>query len=345
MKRRGFFEKITAASLGIGFSGYLPSFAKAGTEASATTAHSTFSVNDNQVAFYIQDWKAPLKIMHITDTHLWMDDARGVPFQKYSGRMAKAYNVTKHFKTGEETNPKKAFEETLNLAKEKQVDLLTLVGDIFSFPSEAAIEWALEKVESCGIPYLYTSGNHDWHYEGMEGSMFDLRQTWIENRLKPFYKGRNPLQYNQVVKGLNVVVLDNSTYEITSDQLAFFRNQVKAGQPLVLMVHIPLYAPGRSTGYGCGSPHWNAASDKNWELEKRPRWPEKGHTKVTIDFHKAVFEAPNLLGVFAGHVHRQTLDQIKAIPQFLTNPNATGAFLEIDFLPMDKKDVAVLPKR
>ena len=99
------------------------------------------------------------------------------------------------------------------------------------------------------------------------------------------------------------------------------------------MVHIPLFAPGRPTGYGCGHPDWSAKTDRNHELERRPKWPESGHTAVTMDFHREVFAATNLLGVFAGHIHRQSIDVMNGIPQFVTNANATGAFMDVEFLP------------
>ena len=71
-----------------------------------------------------------------------MDDDRGIPFLNYSNRMAKAYNETIHFKTREKTNPKKSFEEALEFAKVLNADVITLVGDIFSFPSEKkAKDW------------------------------------------------------------------------------------------------------------------------------------------------------------------------------------------------------------
>ncbi|MEA1887668.1 MAG: hypothetical protein U9N72_10720 [Bacteroidota bacterium] len=38
----------------------------------------------------------------------------------------------------------------------------------------------------------------------------------------------------------------------------------------------------------------------------------------------------------AGHVHRQSIDIVSDKPQFVTEANATGAFLEINFLPLDK---------
>jgi hypothetical protein len=260
-----------------------------------------------------------------------MDDKRGDMFKQYSQRMAKAYNTAKHFRTGEDTNPVNSFEEVLEMAIMKKIDLLALTGDIFSFPSEAAVEWVYKKITEAGIPYLYIAGNHDWHYEGMEGSSNLLREIWTMKRLRLLYQGNDPLMASYKVGDINVLAIDNSTYEILPDQLEFFRKHVRAGKPIILMMHIPLYAPGRSMGYGCGNPGWGAKSDRGYETERRQKWPETGHTKVTMDFIDEVFTAPNLLGIFAGHVHQQTIDIVEGIPQFCTKANATGAYLEINF--------------
>lgn len=56
------------------------------------------------------------------------------------------------------------------------------------------------------------------------------------------------------VHGIRFLTIDNSNYEIFPEQLEFFRTQVAGGQPLVLLLHIPLYAPGRLMGFGCGNP-------------------------------------------------------------------------------------------
>lgn len=342
MKRRRFFSNLLNGTLGMGLgvSAVQPAFGQTKKEDSPNFAR-TVSATGHQVSYHVQGLTQPIKILHVSDTHLFLDDARGEAFTQYSGRMAKAYNQTTHWQTGERTNPEKAFEETIATAKELNVDLLGLSGDIFSFPSEAAVEWVMERLEKSGLNYLYTTGNHDWHYEGMEGTSHELRATWSERRLKPLFQGYNPLMAAQEIKGITVLSMDNSNYEITSEQLDFFTKHMQSGRPLVLLVHIPLYVPGRSVGYGCGHPDWGWEVDKNYELEGRVRWPKGGHTEVTKAFHRAVFNCPNLLGVFAGHVHRQTVDQINGIPQFVTAPNATGAFMELDFVPMTDRDLAL----
>ncbi|WP_431125937.1 metallophosphoesterase family protein [Flagellimonas flava] len=335
MKRRFFFNKVSAAFLGLGLA--TSSFAKS-TKKKNKKVKVCATVDQEEVSFYADVIHESVKVVHIADTHLFKDDERGIPFQEYSNRMAKAYNQTTHFKTGAKTNPEEAFEQTLAFAKEVNADVITLVGDLFSFPSEAAIEWVLNKLKETGIPYIYIAGNHDWHYEGMKGTLETLRDTWIEKRLKPLYQGNHPLMAAYDIKGIRFLAIDNSTYQINERQLAFFTEQVDSGMPLVLLVHIPLYAPGKSIWFGCGNPNWGASTDSNHELERRPKWPASGHTQTTLNFHKQVFNAPNLLGIFAGHIHQNSIEMIKGKPQIVADDNASGGYLDINFLPMNQKD-------
>lgn len=344
MKRRSFLTQIGVGTLGTGIGLSACQQTSVNKIPEHTGIFRAFSTSGHQVSFYVEGLKEPVKILHVTDTHLFLDDKRGEAFTPYSGRMAKAYNQTKHWRTGEDTNPEKAFEETVAFAKESNVDLLALSGDIFSFPSEAAVEWVLEKLEKSGLDYLYTTGNHDWHYEGMEGSSHDLRAEWSGKRLRSLFQGNDLLMAAKEIKGITFLSIDNSTYEITEAQLSFLRKHIQSGKPLVLLVHIPFFAPGRSIGYGCGHPDWGWDSDNGFEIERRERWPKSGHTEVTLSFRREVFAAPNMLGIFAGHVHRQTIDQINGIPQFLTAPNATGAFRELDFHPISERDLVFLTK-
>jgi DNA repair exonuclease SbcCD nuclease subunit len=336
MKRRSFFGKTTAALIGSGLS--TSSYANTSNKGDKKPFNVCATIDQNKVFFYSEEINESIKVVHIADTHLFIDDERGLPYLAFSQRMAKAYNETTHFQTGVKTNPEEAFEQALAYAKEVNADLITLVGDIFSFPSESAIEWVQSKLKETGIPYIYTAGNHDWHYEGMEGAMETLRDTWIEKRLLPLYQGNHPLMAAYDVKGLRFLAIDNSTYQINKEQLSFFKEQVASGIPLVLLVHIPMYAPGKKISFGCGNPNWGAATDPGFEIERRPKWPESGHTQTTFNFHREVFNASNLLGIFAGHIHRNSIEVIKGKPQIVSDDNANGAYLDIDFLPMEEKD-------
>jgi hypothetical protein len=168
----------------------------------------------------------------------------------------------------------------------------------------------------------------------MTGSISDLRKIRVQNRLLPLYQNQDPLMTIREIKGVNIIVLDNSDYQITSEQLEFFRSHMANGKPVLLMMHIPVYAHGRGLGFGCAHPEWGAHSDKSFELEKRERWPEKGHSATTMSFYHEVLNAPNLLGILAGHTHKQSLDLINGIPQIVTNDNARGGYLKVVFNPL-----------
>ena len=107
--------------------------------------------------------------------------------------------------------------------------------------------------------------------------------------------------------------------------------------PLVLLVHIPMYAPGKGISFGCGNPNWNASTDRNYKLEKRPRWPVAGHSKTTFNFYDEVFNSPNLLGIFTGHIHKNSIEIINGKPQIVYDDNASGGYLDIDFLNLKER--------
>ena len=329
MIRRTF---LSAATTAIGIPCGLAATSSFGATGAMSSPRGSVALDGNRVRFFANEIRKPVRIMVVADTHLFRDDVRGRPYRKFSGRMAAAYNQTTHFESGKETNPEECFVEILEQAQQQNVDLLALVGDIFSFPSESSIDWVGEKLEASKLRYAYVAGNHDWHYEGMPGSLEELRGTWIEERLKPLYQGNDPLMSAYDVGEVRVLTIDNSYYEILPKQLEFFRKQVKTGKPLVLTLHIPLYAAGRSMGFGCGNPEWGAKTDRNFALERRPRWPESGHTQATMDFHREVFAAPNLLGIFAGHIHRSSVDYVNGIPQFVTDDNASGGYMMAEVL-------------
>ena len=157
-----------------------------------------------------------------------------------------------------------------------------------------------------------------------------LRAEWTKKRLAPLYQGADPMMASRVVKGIRFVFIDNSLYEILPEQLAFWKQEAAKGEPVALMMHIPLYMPGYGPREaGCAHPEWGAKVDPHWKIERRPQWPEAGHTQTTFAFREAVFSTPNLLGVFVGHVHRHFFAFDRGRVQCATAANADGSFLDV----------------
>src|SRR5690606_37810092 len=153
-------------------------------------------------------------------------------------------------------------------------------GDIFNYPSKPAVQKLLNKLNETKIPFFYTTGNHDWHYEGMVGSIENLREQWIHKALKPMYRKVNPNYYQVEKKGINMLVIDNSTYQISEEQVNFFQKQKLKNMPMILFVHIPLYMPGLAVST-CGHPKWGASTDGGFEIERREKWSDTGNSNWT----------------------------------------------------------------
>jgi predicted phosphodiesterase len=270
------------------------------------------------------------KIIHISDSHLTVLKDGKSEYPELAERMNNAYKNPKHYLTGENNTRVEHFEEILAKAKEEEVDLLLLTGDILNNPSIYGVEYLADKLENCGINYLYTSGNHDWHFEGMEGSRNFLRAKWIKERLLPLYQGYNPLYYSKIINDINFVMIDNSTYQINEEQLSFFREQTDRNYPIILGMHIPIYQPEDKLNenvFSIGDPRWGYDHDaENYKTERRERWPKEGNDKQTLEFLIEVLSCKNLMAIFSGHKH--SADSKKISPSanmFRTKGSYSGA--------------------
>ena len=303
---------------------------RAQADAKPPEAGVSFASLKESLRFTMPSYRGACRFMVVGDSHLTIDDARGEPFKEYSGRMSKPYRSALHFRTGRPIASPDGFEYALAQAQKMNVDFLALVGDIVSFPSEAGVEYVRKRLDASGLNWMYISGNHDWHYEGLPGTEMALRAEWTKKRLAPLYQGADPMMASRVVKGIRFVFIDNSLYEILPEQLAFWKQEAAKGEPVALMMHIPLYMPGYGPREaGCAHPEWGAKVDPHWKIERRPQWPEAGHTQTTFAFRETVFSTPNLLGVFVGHDHCHMFAFDRGHVQCVTAANADGSFLDV----------------
>lgn len=237
----------------------------------------------------------PLKVSFIADAHLNLHDDRDRENFDYLKRMAGA-------KWSETLTAKDGFAIALKKVREAKSDLVVLLGDAISFPALANIEFLASEMDALGVPWLYVSGNHDWHFEGEPGTQAELRAKWTSTRMRPLYQGNDPMAYSKVVKGVRFVLIDNTFYEVTPEQLAFYRAEAAKGDPVCLCTHIPLWNPGMGW-CACASPEWGTKADFLHQIERREKWPERASAS-TFAFREAVLGTPNLVACFAGHIHR-----------------------------------------
>lgn len=297
---------------------------------------------DSTAFISIDGLQDSLRILQITDTHISILDSSERKFWRYSRRMDQAFITRPDGRTGEPARPQDQFLQLLDRAKSLKVDLILLTGDIVNNPSRSSVAFVQDALQKCGIPYLYTAGNHDWHYEGMKGAGPQLRKTWIKKGLRPLYGGRNPFFHAQEIKGIQFVAIDNSTYQILPEQLAFFQQTLKQGLPVVLLSHIPYYVAGDPHKSGCGNPDWGWDQDKSFELERRQRWPKGGNSPATVEFVDTLPAAGNLVAVLTGHNHKSRATRLSATAvQYVTAAGFGGGSRLITLTPRRRLPVSV----
>eukprot|EP01051_Picozoa_sp_SAG22_P007639 SAG22_NODE_545_length_9265_cov_7.988108_4_plen_187_part_00 len=111
----------------------------------------------------------PLKILHLSDSHI--DAGRegvpsfGEPGFEYSMTFAiDLYGAGLPDRTTGALGRSAAetFAEQVVAAKAAGVDLVVHTGDLFNFPSPAAVELVMQTLRDNDMPHLFISGNHDW---------------------------------------------------------------------------------------------------------------------------------------------------------------------------------------
>jgi predicted MPP superfamily phosphohydrolase len=328
MKRREFIVK-SASGIAIPLS--VPFFSSCN-HSSASLWQCTHNNSSLETIIVLDGLSHPFNVMQITDSHISCDNDSDRVYDKYSARMNQAYPLVNHFKTNEKVTPLQCLEELMDIAQKENVALIALTGDIVNYPSATAVEAVRKIVTGAGISHIYVAGNHDWHYEGMKGSANELRQEWCTTRLKPLYAGNNILYSSLVMNGINMITIDNSTYQITEEQLEFYKQQKTRPEPIIVFAHIPFYMP--SLRICCGHPEWGATVDRNYELERRERWPESGNNLFTKTFIQEIMTTDRLAGIFTGHWHQSSYIVSADKKQCITAAALNGQYRIIRFIPL-----------
>ena len=282
------------------------------------------------VSIYMKGIEKPMKVLQITDSHISGEMPSDPQLAAYSKRMHNAYPMVKHFQSGEMVSPKDMFKELMKLAVDEKVDLIVLTGDIVNYPGESGIEFVLNEIKKTSIPFIYTAGNHDWHYEGMPGNAMAQNREWTNKSLKPLYEGKNPAYSSTVINGINFIAIDNSTYQVDDEQLNFFMEQKKRKLPIVLMMHIPVDTKGT---WGMGNPDWGPETDQNYKVEARERWTS--NLPSTVKFKEEILNMKDIV-LLTGHHHENQIDIEGGVVQFITQAATGKAHRIFNFIPLEK---------
>ncbi|OLQ08364.1 hypothetical protein AK812_SmicGene8109 [Symbiodinium microadriaticum] len=229
-----------------------------------------------------------LRILHITDAHVSLKDSD----PPHTHRMYSALLNVEDKDTHQMKHPSDQLIKLLRYAKEQNVDLIALGGDIINYPEDGEVNWLVQQLSTAaaGIPFIYTAGNHE-------------RPIFAHSAVPS--SGMQGLLYGHLrIKGVDVYFLDNSNYQVNEEQLEFARQHIASNDPqappAVLLLHMPLALPGVA-------------------LPPKDPWPNLQSTRDFLEFVKSQ-SAPKgrIVALLTGHVHRDFSTDIPS-PAFLEN--------------------------
>lgn len=277
--------------------------------------------DDGRATIRIEGLARSLAILHLTDSHMAEGDARDPPTAAYLTRTRELFEQ----RTPGGVSARQVFQETLAAAARRGVDGAVLTGDIVHFPSHAGLDIVRQGLDGLGVPFLYTLGNHDWHFPHL---------PWCAETRHEHYPrfheltGGAPACQSIQLGGVRLIALDNSTYQVGVQQVAFLRRELATGQPCLLFIHIPLWTESLAPAV---IETWQApivmAAAHGWTAETRARWKVAETSASTQACFELLTgsESDNLAGIFCGHVHFAHVDAYRdGRCQYVTAPGFAG---------------------
>lgn len=240
----------------------------------------------------------PLRLLHISDTHLCYADERDDVRKRELAAQRRPC-----FEGPEEGRCLRNLDEAIRYAGEN-CDLLLHTGDLIDFVSCRNLELAREKLAL--VPNFVAAGNHEFSQyvgETFEDAAYKMRSM---PQVQPAFG--NDLHFAvRRLGGVRLIAVDNSYYHFDVGQLERLKAEVAGGEPILLLLHVPLHTPELHRksvefhpdrcAYLAGTPEEALATySPERQRQQRP-------TPETTEFIEYVRNCPAVRAILAGHIH------------------------------------------
>lgn len=264
---------------------------------------------------------APVKLLHVTDTHIAYDDPeRPCDRQKYFD--GDVENQTANF-----------FEQALDYARENNLTILH-TGDLLDFLSKRSFDYIDEKLRD--VDYIYAAGNHDYcHWVGEAKE--DDTYRWENMKITAPHFKSNLWFDSRVIGGLNIVTLDNSYYRISDGQIEMLRAEAAKGLPILLCMHNPLFTQTLADHFLSKNPNsvlYMVAAPRTYLYRySEHRFFQQVPDEATLRAVEFIKNEPTIKALITGHLHLNFDDTMdNGVPQITTHGTYAGYVRELTII-------------
>jgi len=248
-----------------------------------------FQISDSHIAYASPDASQEDKDRAVYFTEMWTNRSK--------------YHYT----------PIQAFDEIIAYVNNEVGDALLITGDLFEGGDRMNnVDFLQSRMAACNKEFLYVVGNHE------AGSFH------IPEGLASFMPG-NGFYWVKDYGDLLVVGLDDNKRSLLPEQIAFLKEQTARNIPILLIMHIPIYAD---------------SCDK----AIRRLWGDTGHEQYTIGLDNTPEETMefieylkqdgnNIIAIAAGHAHLSCVGEFApGRLQFITAPSFDNFIRRIELV-------------
>ncbi|MBR3552711.1 MAG: metallophosphoesterase [Clostridia bacterium] len=187
-------------------------------------------------------------------------------------------------------------------------------GDLIDYVSQKNLDLAKDFTDQNDV--FACAGNHEYHVYIWDDGEDVPRRERVEEKVQAAFS--NNIRFSvREEHGVKFIAIDNSFHTIEQWQLDRFKEEITDGKPIILALHVPVYAPDifefQMTKLDYPHPAWLMAvpEDLMAEYNYEPQWIEEQKANdATKEFYDLIVSTASLKAILVGHDHAHFVSQV-----------------------------------
>lgn len=200
--------------------------------------------------------------------------------------------------------------------KARELDAFIVnTGDLIDFVSQKNLDIAKDFNTKNDV--FTAAGNHEYHIYIWDDGDDHERRDRLRETLRPYYT--NDIEFSvRTEHGVKFIAIDNAFHNIDEWQLERFKEELaKDDLPVVLALHVPLYAPDifefQMNKLDYAHPAWLMNVPE--ELMREYNYSEEDFAgqranEFTKEFYDLIVTTPEIRAIMTGHDHAHFVSQV-----------------------------------